>query len=297
MIKLTQGRSFVGLSPDHGATITAFTHDGQAMFRTATPMWRTAHDPTAHDPMEVACFPLVPYSNRVRDGQFEHGDTSVQLPNWGGWAHALHGLGWVRSWTVIEVGSAHCLCRYVHMPDSDRREDWPWDFTAEQALSLEDGRLSLTLSITNNSTRSMPAGLGPHPYFPDASKATLQFKAGGVWQSADDLPTEWTDIPERWDFSAGRAVAGASVDHCFTGFDGRAQIDWDGARYGLSIAAGQALGHAVLYVPDEGDYFCFEPVSHMNDALNWVHEIPGTGLQILAPGETFSVETVFTVTD
>lgn len=292
MITLIAGRSRLALDAARGAAITAFTHDGQAMFRPATRAW-----PQNYDPIETSCFPLIPFSNRVRGGRFEFDGTIVQMPNWQGRDHALHSMGWVMPWTVAERRDDYCLCRYDHDGALEDGQGWPWAFAAEQVLLLKDGQLSLRLSITNRSATPMPAGLGSHPYFPNAAHATITFQADGVWKSTGDLPVAWDALPERWDFCAGRAVAGADVDNCFTGFDGRADIDWRGARYGLSITADRTLGHAVLYAPNGEDYFCFEPVSHMNDALNWAQKIPGTGLRILPPGEILSAETVFTVTD
>ena len=44
------------------------------------------------------------------------------------------------------------------------------------------------------------------------------------------------------------------------------------------------LGQTVVYVPQVGDYFCVEPVSHMTDALNRLEE--NAGMRRLEPGET-----------
>lgn len=289
IIKLKSGRSIVEVCPARGAAILAFAHDGQDIFKPVEAGW--ADDA---DPLKVSCFPLVPYSNRIRNGVFDFDGRTVDLR--GGWskhAHALHGVGWVRPWTVTRQAQDGVACTYRHTADQ-----WPWDFTAEQDITLRGSGLSLRLSIRNDSDSPMPAGLGPHPYFPDKAAAQLQFAADGVWQSGDDdLPVRWTEYPPAWDFTRGRDLSDMRVDNCFTGFNGQARIAWSDKRYGVVIAAEGGLDFAVVYVPAQAPYFCFEPISHMNDAVNFAPTLAGTGLRVLAPGERLSLTTRFTVTD
>jgi len=46
-------------------------------------------------PYQTAAFPLVPYSNRIRDGRFAFRGRAVRLPlNRPPERHAIHGHGW-----------------------------------------------------------------------------------------------------------------------------------------------------------------------------------------------------------
>jgi aldose 1-epimerase len=46
------------------------------------------------------------------------------------------------------------------------------------------------------------------------------------------------------------------------------------------------FGHLVVYVPPGQDFFCVEPVSHVNDGFNLLDRgVAGTGVRILEPGE------------
>jgi len=53
----------------------------------------------------MAAFPLVPYSNRIREGRFAFRGRTVALPlNRPPERHAIHGHGWQARWQVIEAG-------------------------------------------------------------------------------------------------------------------------------------------------------------------------------------------------
>jgi len=142
----------------------------------------------------------------------------------------------------------------------------------------------------------MPCGLGLHPYFPDAATARLKFSSDGVWYSDKNvLPDRWAALPEHWNFNQSRSVRGANADNCFTGYKGQAEIEWPEKRFRLKIQADNIMQFAVLYVPEGEDFFCFEPVSHMNDAANWSASLAGTGWVSLPPGESLTSKVEFIV--
>ena len=101
------------------------------------------------------------------------------------------------------------------------------------------------------------------------------------------LPTRPAPLPAEWDFSRAPALEGLALDHCFGGWDGRAQIHWPETGITLRLEAEPLFGHLVIYVPAGQDIFCVEPVSHVNDGFNLADRgVPDTGVRILAPGET-----------
>ena len=60
-----------------------------------------ADDGAAFDPNRLACYALVPWSNRISCGGFEFAGTSVALsPNCPGEPYPIHGSGWRRTWTT-----------------------------------------------------------------------------------------------------------------------------------------------------------------------------------------------------
>src|SRR5215208_3569065 len=133
-------------------------------------------------------YPLVPLSNRIAQASLQWQGTQHPLVrNNGDEPHAIHGVGWQRPWEVLESDSDFALLAYEHRPDAG----WPFAFDSSQTLRLRGGALELTLSLTNQSQRPAPAGLGWHPFFVKRSRSRLSFAATGCWEmSADKLPTQ-----------------------------------------------------------------------------------------------------------
>src|SRR5690606_13284798 len=82
----------------------------------------------AGDPLSAACFPLVPYANRIRDGRFAFAGREVRLPaNFPPERHSIHGLGWQRPWQVEADDGREAVMADTYSGD----ERWPWSYRAE----------------------------------------------------------------------------------------------------------------------------------------------------------------------
>ena len=281
MLQLTAGASRLTLVPEAGGAIAAWRIGDQSMFHeadiAAAPGW---------DPLAMANFPLVPYSNRIAGGTFLWDGVAHRLPpNRAGFACPLHGVGWLRAWAVEDGGDAFAVLRYEHRGDAD----WPWVFEAEQRFVLTPEGLTVDLAVTNRSAAAVPLAIGMHPYF-DAAGAHLQFAARQIWRAdADQLPVDAVAPDPTSDFAAGRAVANSLLDNGYDGWDGRAAIWWDDRPLGLTILSDMPC--AVVYTPADAGFFCFEPVPHSNNALN----LGGAGqpMPVVAPGETIEARVAF----
>ena len=134
----------------------------------------------------------------------------------------------------------------------------------------------------------MPAGIGLHPFFPRGDGTRLRTELARVWLcQADKIPEQRVPLPRSWDFRDGRALDGLDLDHCFDGWNGRAAITWPQARLELALEADPVFSFAVIYAPPHKPFFCFEPVSHANLALNLAERgVSEVGFRRLEPGET-----------
>ncbi len=276
-LTLQHGLDCCELFPDVGGSIGAWTVQGQAMLRAAG-----AASVAAYDPYGMASFPLVPYSNRIADGVFEwHGSRITLARNFPPEPHAIHGVGFERQWACSRAADS-ALLTLNHRPDAG----WPWAFEAYQRITLADRELTLELSAVNLEPHPVPLAFGHHPYFP-CSGAHLQFDARSVWLVGDDsLPSEPVGASGRFDFSHGAAIERGPLDHCFTGWNGRAAIVWPEKPFSLEITASPSLPAAVVYVHPGAEGFCFEPVPHLNNALNMPGREPA--MPVMAPGAAFS---------
>jgi aldose 1-epimerase len=286
MIRLAVADLELTLEPALGGSVRTFRKTGVDVLRP------TPDD--AADVLQTACFPLVPYANRIRDGRFTAGGRAARLaPNLPGQRHPLHGDGWRGAWTVEAAGPASAALGFT--PGASA---WPWAYRARQDFRLGPDGLTLALSVTNLSDAAGPFGLGFHPYFPHAGDARLTARTEGVWLAdAEVLPTRWVAGQPLGAWADGAPVRGAAlVDHCHTGWRGpaRIEIELGEGRPTLSLSASPELAWLHIYAPPDQDFFCVEPVSHAPDAVNMA-DPAAQGLRWLEPGETFAVEMRLTV--
>ena len=215
-------------------------------------------------PNQLACFPLVPWSNRLAGGFTCNGRSYSIGPNREGDAYPIHGEGWLLPWQVAEqTGTRLSLLL-------DRSGGAPFSYLAKMDYALCGASLGITLEVTNTGGCALPFGLGLHPWMPRSAGMTLRAPAGTVWLSgADKLPAAAVPIPPGWRFDEPGALPAIGVDNVFAGWDGVADIAWPDRGIKLRIEADVA--YYILYAPPGADFFCFEPVDHLINA----HNVPG----------------------
>lgn len=234
-------------------------------------------------PRSMACHPLVPWSNRIRDGRFQFCGRDVTADDGvDALPHAPDGHGWRRRWRLVGRGETHLVLEYDHAADL-----WPWAYRARQTVALEEGALRLTVAVENLADSPMPAGLGFHGAFPRTKDATLAARTRGAWRTdRTGLPENWLPTPIDGEFAQGRALAGLAVDHVLTGWDGTAAIVWPERRARLEIAASwPMLSFLAVTIDPNQDHFRLAPTSQCADAVNLARAgVAETGLRVLAPG-------------
>lgn len=276
MIDVAAGDWRATLRPELGGAVTALSWRGRDVLR-PTPEG-------ADDPLQTACFPLVPYANRIDGGRFVFDGRAVRLtPTPGFEPHALHGEGWRRPWSVVDADS-----RSVTLALEHPRGDWPWRWTARQDVALDEAGLSLSLSLTNTDDDPMPAGLGLHPWFIRPGEGRLMLEAGAVWRvDARLIPTALAAPAGVFDWADGPRIDDAPfVDNAYAGWDGIARIADEARMVTLEASANAAWAH--VYAPRGEGFVCIEPVTHRPDALN-APAGEASGLVVLLPGETMAM--------
>lgn len=280
IVSIEHGPYRLELCPKGGGCITAFRYGDTDLLRPATDEYWQVYEPRAS-----GSFPLVPFSNRIADGQAEFEGRTFRFPiNMPPEPHTIHGDGWTSAWQVETAEPARAVLG--HAP-----KDTPFPYRARQIFELADDGLTASLEITNTGDKRIPAGFGHHPYFPRTDDLTLEMPLGEVWLPDDrHLPVKKEPVPEAWDFSRPRRLAPLTeLDHDFTGGAVDVMLHWPKAGVRLSITADPVFRHVVVFVPPGRDYLCVEPVSHVANAVNLADAgREDTGLEILNPGETLS---------
>jgi aldose 1-epimerase len=229
--------------------------------------------------IRAGCFPMVPYCNRIRDGQLVFGGRSFDPGARHPWPGAGHGHGFLTAWTIERRTSAELDISFEH-----EGEDWPSRYRARQRFAISGRTLEIRLEIENIGTAPMPAGIGLHPYFPMPDRLVL---------AADrHVPvTANFEAEAEAPFTSGPAYEGSPVAPgevvCLSRWSGRAALSWRG-RGTLHLSASAALPFCVLFAPPGADALCIEPCSHVIGGLNPPQPRPGSGVVVLEPGSRFT---------
>ena len=270
VIELDAGPMRLALRPDLGGCVAGLWHGDLPVLVSADPGSLVSAWPSG-------CFVLAPYSNRLGGSRFDWRGQRFSLAlNNERSIHAMHGVAWAGAWQLRAASRSQAELEYQHRPDAH----WPFAFRLRQQFKLSAGGLGVRLHLLNTDARSQPAGLGWHPYFPKRRHSHLQAAVTGRWQPAPggELPTH--RLPHA---GLDAEVAALDFDHCFDGWAGVAQLRDEC----LAITLTSSLPCLVVYTPPERPFFCVEPVSHVNNALN-MDDPAALGVHALEPGQTLS---------
>jgi aldose 1-epimerase len=241
-------------------------------------------------PSHMACFPLVPWSNRIGTAGFDFEGRRIALPpNRAGELCPIHGEGWQQEWEVESTSSTSVALLL------DRRACAPFSYVARLRYSLAASALDVGLEVTNCGNRTLPFGLGLHPWLPRTEGVLLRAGAVATWERGiDGLPMSPIAIPDDWNFSTARQLPVRGIDNVFSGWDGEAEIVWPESGQRLCISSD--MDYYIVYTRPDANFFCFEPVDHMINAHNLEGGPARHGLRLLAPGETLTRSVAFSHT-
>jgi len=272
----------IEIVPELGGGIACFDwRDGPAR----VPILRRCADPDgATDPNQLACYPLLPFSNRVGGGAFQIDGRRVAVPrNREDESLPIHGDGWLSRWQVASRSTDHRQLRLT----LDRSAGAPYAYRAAQTFRLDGPTLTIAIEIENTGGATLPFGLGLHPFIEREIDTLLAAPAGGLWLSgADWLSTEHVRTPPAWQFGVAYPLPEGLVNHAFTDWAGWMTACWPERQLRLTIQADTAC--FVLYTPPSCDWFCFEPVDHPINAMNLAGGGAAHGMTLLAPGATLT---------
>ena len=265
------GPQRLGLLPSQGGGVAEWTWQSGAE---PVHLWRP-WDRTSEDMYRSASFAMLPWSNRITAGGFEHRGRRYPVGlNRSGEPYPIHGDGWLQPWTLArpaaDVAEMHLQSRH-HGGN-------PWAYDAVQRFELVDGGLVQSVTVTHRGDDPLPYGLGLHPWFPLGPRTTVTARVGGVWLCGNDpIPTRHAnEFPASWDLNTGAPMHGTLIDNGYTGWDGAATIAWPerGMSLRLTMEALQTPqglvdpAFCLVYRPPRGEAFCFEPITQPIDAFH-----------------------------
>ncbi|MBB3105197.1 aldose 1-epimerase [Azomonas macrocytogenes] len=229
---------------------------------------------------KVACFPLVPWSNRIEHGGYQSAQGWLQLrcvledeP------YPIHGTGWHQAWEAVEQSAQTALLRLV--------SEEPYPYQAEQKIALNEQGLLIELSVVHQGHEPAWYGIGLHPFFPRWKHTRLQASARAVWfEKNQRFPRHERKIEGDWCFTKAKELPATLIDHAFSGWNGEFSIIQPDAGYRLECLT-EHSDTFILYTPPDKDFFCFEPVSH---PINAHHLQDRPGLRLLQAGQRIDMK-------
>jgi aldose 1-epimerase len=270
-----------------GATLRTLSYDGRPLIVGFA----------ADEPMPVFNGAvLAPWPNRIRDGRYDFGGRSHQLPvSEPDRGTALHGLVAWQPWSVVELNEASVELSTVIYP----QRGYPFLVTIGARYTVDRLGLRIDMWARNDGDNEAPYGVSIHPWFVAGSGPladwVLTLPAHEVLSTDERLlPTGAVPVQGELDFRSGRPLADIALDHAFTGIeftDGSATallrdpsgagvaIEWGSDSAWVQVCTGDAAGPTV-----NRRAIAIEPMTCAPDAFR-----SGDGLIRLAPGQRHGV--------
>ena len=274
--ELHAGALRVALRADRGACIAGLWHG-------ETPVLRSVDPADLKDAGQAACFPLLPYANRLGHGRFRFKgrDHSISQ-NLQGEPHAMHGVGWRRAWIIDSHTAQDAVMSLSHRPDAD----WPYAFEAIEHVNLTPNALGVQLILTNTDSQPQPVGLGWWVRFPKRARSRLHIETGQRWEAdVTGLPIRRVNQP-----GIDGDVSHLDFDHAFEGWSGPARVRDE--RFSIQLRAGTS--YLVLQSHPDDDEFAIAPCSHVPNAIHMA-DPTAHGLRSLQPGESCEMSMSFEI--
>jgi aldose 1-epimerase len=239
---------------------------------------------------------LIPWPNRLQDGQYEFESRRHQLPlTEPEHANAIHGLVRWSVWSVAARESDRVVMTHRLHP----QPGYPFTLDLSIEYMLSANGLSVQTTATNVGRDRCPYGCGAHPYLNvgtgTVDATVLRAPAQTVLQAdGRGIPTGATPVAGTdYDFREPRAIAGTKLDHGFTdlqrGEDGLARVELTNPASGVALAVwvDESYPYLMLFTGDlpevERRALAVEPMTCAPNAFR-----TGESVIQLEPGHSFT---------
>lgn len=200
---------------DHAATIT----EVGATLREYTVARRDVVHPYPEDGMPPAGngAVLAPWPNRLRDGQYTHDGTELQLPiDEPARMTALHGLVRWQRWTPVEQSDSAVTLEHALVPTPG----YPFFLRVTITYALSDAGLRVHVVAENEGEATLPYGIGFHPWLSPGGAAlddcTLRLDAATrVTVDERMLPVGTEPAAGKLDFRTPSTLRGVALDDAY----------------------------------------------------------------------------------
>lgn len=251
---------------------------------------------------------LFPFPGRIPQGVLRWEGKEYQLPQGDGRGNAIHGFVLNRPWRLIEQRDHKSVAEFhASRDDAALLELWPADFRIRVMYSLRDATLSCVINIDNPDTRTLPFGVGTHPYFrlplggSSRDDCLVSLPVTDEWELKELLPTgRRLPVPGIETLQLGIRFGEMKFDNVFTGLIHQrgwcrsAIVDPHGATVEQNFES--VFRECVVYTPPHREAVCIEPYTCVPSPFDLAARGIAGGLRVLQPGESFSARVEIKVT-
>ncbi len=238
---------------------------------------------------------MFPTPNRVDGGSFKFADTSYE--------GIMHGIVRKRPFTITkhhrDEKSTFVTGSIALENDDYCHQYFPFEGNLYITIKLENGTITWSYMLNNQSDKELPYGIGLHPFFVRHPESTVRTKMEKVMMMNEaQIPTgqlvDALDVGLQVDQTV--PISSLNIDHVFTKLTGAsldskdtlktmATMSLGSTGIELTINVSDQFSHLVVYVPEKGDFFCVEPQTCSTDCHNLYYKgyKRESGLEILAP--------------
>jgi aldose 1-epimerase len=246
--------------------------------------------------------PLLPWPNRILDGEYDFDGQHLQLPIEEVERHnAMHGLTRWRNWVVLQQDANLVRLGLNVYP----RPGYPFLLDLEIAYSLQPDGLHVRTTARNAGNGPLPFAAGQHPYltvgtsFVDQANLHIPARQHLEMERERLVPTgvSRATAGTAMDFLTQRAIGACVLDDCFTDLErdktGRARVTLTDPAAGNSaiLWMGSDYRYVQVFTGDtlrpnrQRRGLAVEPMTSPPNAFR-----TGTGLIVLQPEQTIALE-------
>lgn len=235
---------------------------------------------------------LLPFPNRLKDGQYSHKGKSYQFPiNDTYCNNALHGFVAKQQMTLQKIeltpSYAEAILEYVYRGDLSY---YPFPFHFQVKYLLLENQLTIEVKITNSGNQQLPIGIGSHPYFKLIAEKvdTLQLQLPACERiEVDEKMIPTGETTPYFNFEKSTSIKDTDFD---TGFkltsmeSDTHKILLRDTKNDLQLTYFQdnVFPYFQIYIPPHRQSIAIEPMSCNIDAFN-----NGEGLALLEVGKSW----------
>ena len=283
-LHLARGRTRATLLPGAGGRLHAL----DILLERWTPLLvapaAAADAPRA--PTQSGSFAMAPWPNRIAGARFAFGGRTHALEANHG-AHAIHGLGAFRPWSV-ESSSAEACALWCSLEGA-----WPFGGRLVQRIAVHDDGIEQTVEV-HAGREPFPAGAGWHPWFRrdvrPGAEPHVRIDADETYELRDMIPTgALRRVTGDTDLRDGPALGARRLDECYRAVRGPLTVRWGDVE--LRMQSSPNVTHAVAYTPEHA--FCVEPQTCAIDAFNLAARGVDAGVIVVEPGRPLIASTAW----